>query len=102
MVLIIGQITIKNRLVNLDLKAFDFLGKISYGMYVIHPLIIFFSAMLLKGINLPPVIKYVAVYAFVIGLTVLLAWLSYEYFEKRFLKIKTRFTTVASSNTRTS
>ena len=98
--LIIGQITVKNRLVNLDIKIFDFLGKISYGMYVIHPLIIFFSAMLLKDINLPTVIKYIVAYAFVVGATIFLSWLSYEYFEKRFLKIKARFTAVASSNTR--
>jgi peptidoglycan/LPS O-acetylase OafA/YrhL len=100
-VLIIGQITIKNRLVNLDIKLCDFLGKISYGMYVIHPLVIFFSAMLLKNISLPPAIKYTVIYLFVTGVTILLAWLSYQYFEKPFLKIKMRFTTVASSNTRT-
>jgi peptidoglycan/LPS O-acetylase OafA/YrhL len=99
--LVIGQITIKNRLVNLDLKICDFLGKISYGMYVIHPLIIFFSGKLFKPLQLPTVIKYIAVYSFVIGLTILLAWLSYEYFEKRFLKMKMKFTTVASSNVRT-
>lgn len=99
--LVIGQITIKNRLVNLDLKICDFLGKISYGMYVIHPLIIFFSGKLFKPLQLPNVIKYIAVYSFVMGLTILLAWLSYEYFEKRFLKMKMKFTTVASSNVRT-
>ncbi len=99
--LIIGQITVTNRLVNLDLKLCDFLGKISYGMYVLHPLVIFFSAMLLKDLHLPGIIKYAAVYIFVTGITIVLAWLSYEYFEKRFLKIKMRFTTVASSNTRT-
>ena len=69
-------------------------------MYVIHPLIIFFSAMLFKDINLPSVIKYIVAYAFVVGATIFLSWLSYEYFEKRFLKIKARFTAVASSNTR--
>jgi peptidoglycan/LPS O-acetylase OafA/YrhL len=99
--LIIGQITVKNRLINLDIKIFNFLGKISYGMYVIHPLIIFFSAMLFKDINLPTIIKYISVYTFVVGSAIFLSWLSYEYFEKRFLKIKTRYTTVASSNTRT-
>ena len=99
--LVIGQITIKNRLVNLDLKICDFLGKISYGMYVIHPLIIFFLGKLFKPLQLPNVIKYIAAYSFVMGLTILLAWLSYEYFEKRFLKMKMKFTTVASSNVRT-
>lgn len=98
--LILGQATVKNRLVNMDLKIFDFLGKISYGIYVIHPLIIFFSAMLLKNLNLPVPFKIAVVYVFVVTFTILFAWLSYEYFEKRFLKLKLKFTTVASSNTR--
>ena len=98
--LILGQIMVKNRLVNLDIKLCDFLGKISYGMYVIHPLVIFFAAKLLHGVLLPAVLKYCLVYAFVIGITILLSWISYEYFEKRFLKIKSKYTAVASSNTR--
>jgi peptidoglycan/LPS O-acetylase OafA/YrhL len=69
--LIIGQITVKNRLINLDNKVCDFLGKISYGMYVIHPLIIFFAAKLLKETDLPSLLKYSLVYAFVTGITIL-------------------------------
>lgn len=99
--LIIGQITVKNRLINLDNKVCDFLGKISYGMYVTHPLIIFFSAKLLKDIGTPSLWKYCLVYAFVLGTTILISWVSYEYFEKRFLKIKMKYTTVPSSNVRT-
>jgi len=99
-ILILGQITVKNRLINLDNKICDFLGKISYGMYVIHPLIIFFSARILKGIEMPAVLKYIFVYSFVTGVTIFISWLSYEYFEKRFLKIKMKYTTVASSNAR--
>ncbi|MEO6252908.1 MAG: acyltransferase [Ferruginibacter sp.] len=99
-ILIIGQITVKNRLINLDNRVCDFLGKISYGMYVIHPLIIFFAAKLLKETDLPPLLKYSLVYTFVTGATILISWISYEYFEKRFLRIKMRYTTVASSNTR--
>jgi peptidoglycan/LPS O-acetylase OafA/YrhL len=97
-ILILGQITVKNRLINLDNRVCNFLGKISYGIYVIHPLVIFFSAMFLKNINLPLILKYTVVYGIVVGLTIFLAWLSYEYFEKRFLQIKMRYTTVASSN----
>jgi len=99
-ILILGQITVKNRLVNLDNKLCDFLGKISYGMYVIHPLIIFFAGKLLKEMAIPDLPKYVLVYVVVTCVTILLSWLSYEYFEKRFLKIKMKFTTIASSNTR--
>jgi peptidoglycan/LPS O-acetylase OafA/YrhL len=98
LILIIGQITVSNRLINLEIGICNFLGKISYGIYVIHELVIFFAAFLFKHVDVTPYIKYSLAYTFVIGVTVLLSWLSYEYVEKRFLKIKTRFTAVASSN----
>jgi peptidoglycan/LPS O-acetylase OafA/YrhL len=102
LVLIIGQITLKNRIINLDLKVFDFLGKISYGTYVIHPIIIFFFTKAFKVINWEPapILKYICVYTIIPGVTVFFAWLSYEFFEKRFLILKMKFTAVASSNTR--
>lgn len=99
--LIMGQITVKNRLVNLDIKPCDFLGKISYGIYVIHPLVIFFSAKILKDLNMPLVLKYAFVYSFVTAATILISWLSYTYIEKWFLSLKLRYTVVESSNART-
>jgi len=98
--LIVGQITVKNRLINLDNKLCDFLGKISYGMYVIHPLIIFFAGRMMKELTMPDLLKYILVYTLVTGVTIIISWLSYQYFEKRFLKIKMKYTTIASSNTR--
>ncbi|HRI25452.1 MAG TPA: acyltransferase [Ferruginibacter sp.] len=99
--LIMGQITVTNRLVNLDIRPCDFLGKISYGIYVIHPLIIFFSAKLLKDVSMPAIIKYGFVYLFVIAATILVSWLSYTYIEKWFLTRKLKYTAVESSNART-
>ncbi len=98
--LIMGQITVTNRLVNLDIKPCDFLGKISYGIYVIHPLVIFFSGKLLKELAMPAILKYGFVYAFVIAATILLSWLSYNYVEKWFLTLKLKYTVVKSSNER--
>lgn len=100
--LIIGQISVTNRLINLDIRPCDFLGKISYGIYVIHPLIIFFSAKLLRSLEMPATIKYGFVYCFVIAATILVSWLSYTYFEKWFLTIKSKFTVVESANARNS
>ena len=48
-VLITGQVTRKNYIINLENKACDFIGKISYGMYVIHPLLIFFMKKYLEN-----------------------------------------------------
>lgn len=98
--IILGQITVKNRLINLDNKVCDFLGKISYGMYIIHPLVIFFAARLFKGLEWADLPKYIFIYAFVVGVTIILSWCSYEYIEKWFLKLKGKFAAVKSSNTR--
>gem|GEM_PF-612449 len=98
--IILGQVTKTNRLINLDFGVFDFLGKISYGLYVIHPLVLFFLPKVL-GFEMPLVLRYVVVYGLALGVTILIAYLSYEYFEKYFLKLKSRFSAVVSSASRT-
>ncbi|HWY12588.1 MAG TPA: acyltransferase family protein, partial [Bacteroidia bacterium] len=99
--LIIGQIGVMNRIINLELNLLNFLGKISYGIYVIHPLVIFF---LYKGlfpyINAEGVSGFVMVYALVLIMTILLSHLSYEYFEKYFLKLKEKVSVVKSSGSK--
>ena len=40
LIIIIGQINMKNRIVNLESKPMSYLGKLSFGIYVYHPLII--------------------------------------------------------------
>lgn len=95
--LVIGQISVRNRIINLEQRVFDFLGKISYGIYVIHPLLLYVLQKPLKQIPLDGAVKYFVVYIIVILCTVLLAWVSYTYFEKYFLRLKGRFTVVPSS-----
>lgn len=93
-VLIMGQIKSKNKILNLDINIFDFLGKISYGIYVIHPLIIFgFAKIFTRFSGTQTLLNYFIVFAGVLGLTITAAYYSYEYLEKPFLKIKNRFTT---------
>jgi peptidoglycan/LPS O-acetylase OafA/YrhL len=97
LVIIIGQINITNRLVNLENKLCDFLGKISYGIYVIHPLIITLLVKFLPAIQLPTVLKYLFIYGLVLCLTIVFSFLSYKYIESYFLKLKHKFTVVRSS-----
>ena len=97
MCLIVGQINITNRLINLENNVFDFLGKISYGIYVIHPLLIFLLSKIIPDVPLPSPLNYISVYLLITGATVLLAWLSYSYFEKPFLRLKNRFVVVKST-----
>lgn len=99
-VLIIGQIQKTKRIVNLDTLFFDFIGKISYGIYVIHPLVIFYAS---KTIHFAPktgLSGYLIVYGTIFAATILLAYLSYEYFERRFLDLKTKYTAVGSTDSK--
>jgi peptidoglycan/LPS O-acetylase OafA/YrhL len=98
--LIVGQINQKNRLVNLENNVFDFLGKISYGVYVIHPLVINMLAFVLNPIALPAPYQYVVVYASVLGVTIALAHVSYQYFERYFLSLKKQFVVIDSASNR--
>jgi peptidoglycan/LPS O-acetylase OafA/YrhL len=98
--LIIGQINVKNRIVNLEINILDFFGKISYGIYVIHPLLIFFFSKKLNQLSIGLPYKYFIIYFIIIGATILIAYLSYIYIEKFFLKYKNRYIVVKSSSSK--
>jgi peptidoglycan/LPS O-acetylase OafA/YrhL len=99
-IIIIGQITEKNRLISLEGRVFDFLGKISYGLYIIHPLLIFGFALLLKNVAMNAIAKYILVYVSVVLATVFIAWLSYTYFENWFLKLKSKYAVIKTAASR--
>jgi peptidoglycan/LPS O-acetylase OafA/YrhL len=94
LIIIIGQITETNRIINLEKNFFDFIGKISYGIYVYHPIIIFGASFLLKDIYHESLLKYIIVYISIVALTILTAYCSYEFFEKWFLKRKLKYSTI--------
>lgn len=96
--IIIGQVTVKKRIINLENKMCDFLGKISYGIYVIHPLILLLLSKLYYPLNIQICIKSVLVFGTSLSVNIITAWLSYTYYEKPFLKLKSKFTVVRSSN----
>jgi len=67
------------------LRLFQYLGKISYGMYVYHPIIIFVTLALSAKMVAFPGSKILEL-LIVIALTAVVAHFSYELFEKRFIK----------------
>jgi peptidoglycan/LPS O-acetylase OafA/YrhL len=98
-VIILGQVT-KTGIINFENKYFDFLGRISYGIYVYHPLLIFFSSKILKNLTQNVIVNYALVYFIILGATILISYLSYRYFEIFFLRIKDRkYSVVKSSGT---
>lgn len=70
-------------------KAINYLGKISYGLYCFHGVVI--TAYLFLNVNFPPKTLFFTVPLLIFIATVALAILSYEFFEKRFLILKTSF-----------
>lgn len=98
-ILIYGQIT-KNGIINLENRTMDTLGKISYGIYVYHPMIMFLSAFLFAKLPLNPAIKFPVIYLSIVVLTILTARFSYEFLEKRFLDLKKKFEIVKSAGSK--
>jgi peptidoglycan/LPS O-acetylase OafA/YrhL len=100
-ILIVNVSANPKSLINLEKPIFDFLGKISYGIYVYHPLIIFLTAKwigeMLNDFN--DSAKLVLVFTFIICANILVAYISYEFFEKKFLVLKERFSPVKSIDT---
>jgi peptidoglycan/LPS O-acetylase OafA/YrhL len=100
--LILNVCANEKTLVNLDLPVFNFMGKISYGLYVYHPLVLFFVTRWLQPYlsQMGEVYKLIAIYGLVFLATFVIAYLSYTYFEKYFLGLKKSFSMVKSSDTK--
>jgi peptidoglycan/LPS O-acetylase OafA/YrhL len=90
-----------NCVLKLENKLFRMLGNISYGLYMYHMIVI---ALVIGGLKHfdyianNSVLSQLVVYSCSILFTILVAWLSYTYFEKWFLKLKIKFTIVKSGS----
>jgi peptidoglycan/LPS O-acetylase OafA/YrhL len=73
-----------------------YLGRISYGLYVFHASMILLALKLLRGLEPHPVAYRAMVAALALTLTIGVAAASYQWLEKPFLKLKTRFQRVRS------
>jgi len=85
----------ENIKISLENKYFNYLGNISYGLYMYHPIGI------MMAINLAVTIGYPSnwlIYPASLIFTILIAGLSYKYFEAYFLKFKHKFSKVLSGN----
>lgn len=100
-IIILNVSTNPSAVLKLHGKIPDFLGRISYGMYVLHPFVIVLTAIPMKYIV--PAVHYkllqlLLINAIVAPLTIVAAWLSFRYFESRFLKRKEQYSKVISTN----
>ncbi len=81
-----------------------YLGRISYGLYLVHSLVFFLTfekavpylRKQLPGVVLPAAIRDWVWTVVVLAVSIALASLSFHYFERPFLRLKKRFTFVAA------
>ena len=99
LVIIINQVNNPQKIISLENKVFDYLGKISYGLYIYNPLVIFLISFILKKfMSNHIIINYVMVYSTTILVVILISHISYYYFEALFLKFKNKFSIIKSKS----
>ncbi|MGE3173725.1 MAG: acyltransferase family protein [Planctomycetota bacterium] len=79
----------------LRLAPLQFVGRVSYGVYVLHPLCISAAQRVVQKLGLPDD----GLFEFALGapLSVAAAWVSFRWFEQPFLRLKERFRTAPPS-----
>jgi peptidoglycan/LPS O-acetylase OafA/YrhL len=85
----------ERRVANLEIPVLNYLGKISYGLYMYHPLVI---TICIKGLTRYWHYSDFWGYLLSISGTILISAFSYRYFEQTFIRKKKRFSTVISGD----
>jgi len=85
----------------LENTFYNLLGKISYGIYMYHLIVIYFTIKFLDYCNMfdaKNIYSNLLLYIMVISITSLVSYMSYTLFERKFLKIKSRYTLINSTS----
>ncbi|MCO5231509.1 MAG: acyltransferase [Chitinophagales bacterium] len=95
-VIILNLSTNPRPIINLENKWMNYLGKVSYGIYMYHVLCIVLaykitSALLGSHNN-------IVYYALSIALTILMSSISYEFLESKFIHLKAKFSKIVSGD----
>ena len=74
-------------------KSINYLGKISYGLYCFHGVVItlFIKASGMLDISNHPLVTFVLIPCSIFILTVFISTVSYEYYEKKFIELRKKF-----------
>ncbi len=88
----------QDTILTLSNSAFEYGGKVSYGIYMFHPLgiVLTFFAYQKMNVHLNLVVSNLVFYSASIVLTFVLSSLSYQFYEKYFLLKKIKFSSIIS------
>jgi len=75
----------------LENKILNYLGSISYGIYMYHLMVIPFAIAVFKPINENSLLFNLLVYFFSIVISILISGLSFKFYESHFLRIKKKY-----------
>jgi peptidoglycan/LPS O-acetylase OafA/YrhL len=91
-ILLILNLTLNDKSIfKLEYPILNFLGKISYGIYIYHAITIVPSIKIVMKFFSANFLSELLACILSIGLTVTIAWFSYTYFESYFLKLKEKW-----------
>ncbi len=82
-------------ILNLENGYFNYLGKISYGLYMFHPLAI---VIILKCLNYFGTNNFFLQLILSTILTIIISSISYHFMEEKFIKMKTKFSKIISGD----
>lgn len=92
--IIILNLAANNKIgISLENKVLKYLGNISYGLYMYHPIAIVLALVIAISINFT---TNWLLYPLSFILTIIMAGLSYKYFESFFLRFKNKFSNIIS------
>jgi peptidoglycan/LPS O-acetylase OafA/YrhL len=93
-IIILNQINNPSPILSLENKVFDYVGKISFGLYIFNPLLIYFTSSFLLNNSSSGITKTILFVVCTFCAVILVSHLSYFYFEKFFLKLKYKYITI--------
>jgi peptidoglycan/LPS O-acetylase OafA/YrhL len=94
-VMIVNLAANANSFLRLENKLFHYLGKISYGLYMYHPIAIVLALKILAAFGIVNIwIEYVSI----IVVSIIIAGFSYKYFESYFIDKKLKFSKIITGD----
>jgi peptidoglycan/LPS O-acetylase OafA/YrhL len=90
LVIILNLVANPQPLLRLENRFWSYLGGISFGLYIWHPLVQAANKLILPSLPISDLGKIIFLYVSVIAETILIAHLSMKYLERPFLRLKDR------------